>query len=104
MAGISLDFSSISICASTSPVSAAIAEHLPCFSVVEVVETALQRLAVERDDAGFRAYGRATQIGGVFAKDLFDLCRAESVQDIADGRMRGRAFPIDLEGFVQPLP
>ena len=31
------------------------AEHLPGFSVVEVVETALQRLAVERDDAGFRA-------------------------------------------------
>ena len=31
------------------------AEHLPGFSIVEVVETALQRLAVERDDAGFRA-------------------------------------------------
>ena len=27
------------------------AEQLPCLGVVEVVETALQRLAVERDDA-----------------------------------------------------
>ena len=44
------------------------AEHLPGFSIVEIVETALQRLAVERDDAGFRAYGRAIPVGGEFAK------------------------------------
>ena len=55
------------------------AEHLPGFSIIEVVETAFQRLAVERDDAGVRAYGRAIEVGGVFAKDLFDLCRAEPV-------------------------
>ena len=79
-------------------------EHLPCLGVVEVVETALQRLAVERDDASLRPRGRAIQVGSVFAKDLFDLRRAEPVQDIADRRVNGRALPIDIEGFVQPLP
>ena len=29
---------------------------------------------------------------------------SEPVQDIADGRVRGRPLPIDPEGFVQPLP
>ena len=80
------------------------AEHLPGLDVVEAVETALQRLAVERDDAGVRACGRAIQVGGVFAKDLFDLRRAEPMQDIADRRVRGRTLPIDPEGFVQSLP
>jgi len=49
------------------------AEHLPGLDVVEVVETALQRLAVECDDARLGARGREIQVGGMFAKDLFDV-------------------------------
>jgi len=30
------------------------------------------------------------------AKDRFDFRRAEPVQDIANGRVRGRALPVDL--------
>jgi len=71
---------------------------------IEVVETALQRLAVERHDASVGARGRAIQVGGVFAKGLFDLRRAEPMQDIADRRMRGRLLPIDPERLVQLFP
>jgi hypothetical protein len=37
----------------------------------------------------------------VLAKDLFDIRRAEPLQDIADGRVRRRPLPLDLEGFVR---
>ncbi len=80
------------------------AEHLPGLGVVEAVETALERLAVERDDARVRALGRAIQVSGVFAEDPFDLLGVEALQDIADGRMRGRPFPMDAESFVQLFP
>ena len=80
------------------------AEHLLGLGVAEVVETALQRLAVEGDDARVRALGRAIQVGGVLAKDPFDLLGAELVQDIADRRMRRRPFPMDIESFVQLFP
>ena len=42
-------------------------EHLLCLGVVEVVETALQRLAVERDDAGLGGRRSEIQVRGVFA-------------------------------------
>ena len=80
------------------------AERLLGLGVVEVVETALQRLAVERDDARVRAFGRTIEVGGVFAENSFDILGAEPMQDIADGRMRGRPFPTDAESFVQLLP
>ena len=80
------------------------AEHLPGLDVVEIVETALQRLAVERDDANPGADRGEIQPGGMFAKRLFDIRRAEPLQDIADRRMRRRTFPFDLEGFVQLFP
>ena len=80
------------------------AEQLLGLGVGETVEAALQRLAVERDDARVRALGPAIEVGGVFAEDLFDLLGAESVQDIADGRMSGRPFPMDAESFVQLFP
>ena len=71
------------------------------FSVVEIVEAALQRLTVERDEAGLGPIGREIEEGGVFAKRLFDISGVEPLQNIADGRMRRRPFPLDLEGFIQ---
>ena len=49
------------------------AEHLFGLGVVEIVEAALQRLAVERDDAGLGPNGRAVEVGAVFAKRLLDI-------------------------------
>ncbi len=77
------------------------AEHLPCLDVVEGVETGLERLAVERNDARLGACRGQVQVRGVLAKDLFDIRRAEPLQDIADGRVRRRPLPLDLEGFVR---
>jgi len=79
-------------------------EYLPCLGVVEVVETALQRLAVERDDARPGVSRSEIQVRGVFTEDLFDLGRAQPLQNIADRGMGRRSLPLDLEGFVQPLP
>jgi len=77
------------------------AEHLFGLGVVEIVEAALQRLAVERDDAGLVPIGREIEEGGVFAKRLFDIRSVEPLQNIADGRMRRRPLPLDFEGFIQ---
>ena len=77
------------------------AEHLFGLGVVEIVEAALQRLAVERDDAGLGRIGREIEVRAVFAKRLFDIGGVEPLQNIADGRMRRRPLPLDLEGFVQ---
>ena len=78
------------------------AEHLLGLGVVEVVETALERLAVERDDAGSDASRLLIEVGGVFAEHLLDIGGVEPLQDIADGRVRRRSLPLDLEGFVEP--
>ncbi len=80
------------------------AEQLPCLGVVEVVETALQRLAVERDDARLGARRSEIQVRCVVTEDLFDIGRAQPLQNIADRGMRRRPLPLDREGFVQPLP
>ena len=80
------------------------AEHLLGLDVVEVVETALQRLAVECDDARLGAPGCEIQVGGMFAKDFFDVGRAQPLQNIANGGMSRRPFPFDFEGFVQLFP
>jgi hypothetical protein len=55
---------------------------LPGLDVVEIVETALQRLAVECDDAHPGADRGEIQLGGMFAKRPFDIRRAEPLQDI----------------------
>ena len=80
------------------------AEHLFGLGVVEIVEAAFQRLAVERDDADLGAIGRAVEVGAVFAKGFFHIRGVEALQNIADGRMRRRTLPFDLEGLVQRSP
>jgi len=77
------------------------AEHLFGLGVVEIVEAALQRLAVERDDAGLGPIGREIEVRAVFAKRPFDIGGVEPLQDIADGRMRRRPLPFDLERSIQ---
>ena len=69
--------------------------------VVEIVEAALQRLAVEGDDTGVGPIGPQIQESGVLAKRFLDIRGVETLQNIADGGMRRRPLPPDLEGFVQ---
>lgn len=66
------------------------AEHLFGLGVFEIVEAALQRLAVEGDDAALGRVGREIEDGGAFARRLFDIGGAEPPQNIANGGMRRR--------------
>ena len=70
-------FSSISMAENRRRIDRERAEQLPCLGVVEVVETALQRLAVERDDARLGARRSEIRIRGVVTEDLFDIGRAQ---------------------------
>jgi hypothetical protein len=79
------------------------AEHLLCLGVIEAVEAAFERLAVERDDARAMRVRRQIECGGVLAKGRFDIRRVEALQNIADGGMRGWPFPADFEGLVELL-
>jgi hypothetical protein len=80
------------------------AEDLSGLVIVEGVETALERLAVERHHA--RACGRlaAVQVCGVFTKDLLDIRRVEALQNIADRGVGGRPLPTDRKRLVQAFP
>jgi len=44
------------------------------------------------------------QVGRVFAKGYFNIRRRQPLQNIPDGRMRGRPFPAYLESLVQLSP
>ena len=76
------------------------AEHLLCLGVVEAVEAAFERLAVERDNAHARSSRRKLELASMFAKGPFNICRLKPLQNVADGGVRGRPFPADLEGLV----
>jgi hypothetical protein len=80
------------------------AEQLFCLGVVEIVKAASERLAIEGHDAGVGSRHAKVQAGRVFAKGLFNIGRRQPLQNITDGRMRGRSFPADFEGFVQLSP
>ena len=74
-------------------------QQLGRLAVAEIVETAPQRLAVERDAAACRS-GRES--GGVPAEHLLDGLRVEAREDVANGGMSGRALPAQPEGGVEP--
>jgi len=76
------------------------AEHLFRLGVVEAIKTAFERLAVERDNSRAEIPSINVQIGRMLAEGLFNIRRGQPLQNIADGRMRGRLFPIDFEGLV----
>ena len=80
------------------------AEHLLGLGVVEAVEAAFERLAVERDNAHATSLRRQVELAGVFAKGLFNIRRFKALQNVADGGVRRRPFPADLEGLVELLP
>ena len=79
------------------------AEHLGGGPVVQVVEAAAQRLAVQRDDPPPRRGGSVTKLLGMAAEGGLDLGRVERVQEGAP-RVDGRgAAEAGAEGGVEPL-
>ena len=80
------------------------AEYLSCLGIVEGVETALEHLAVKRQNT--RASGRfaTVEVCCVLAKDLLDIRRVQPLQNITDRRVGGWPLPTDLERLVQPSP
>ena len=79
------------------------AEHLRRGLVVEMVEAAPQRLAVQRDDPPPRRGGGVTEMLGVAAEGGLDLGRVERVQEVAQ-RVHGRGpSQAGAEGGVQAL-
>jgi len=79
------------------------AEHLRRGPVVEVVEAAPQRLAVERDDPPPRRGGDVIEPLGVAAEGGLQLGRVERVQEGAQRVDGGGAAEAGAEGGVEPL-
>jgi len=79
------------------------AQHLCRGPVMEIVETAAQRLAVQPDAALSRRRAGGVQQGGLTAEDRLDRHRVEALQDIAEGGVGGGAAPLQPERDVQPV-
>ena len=78
------------------------AQHLDGGAVVEFVETAAQRLAIQCNAALSGCGARRLQQGGMAAEGRFHPGRVEPLEDVADGSVRRRAAPVQAEGRVQP--
>jgi len=76
-------------------------QHLGGFAILEVIEAALQGLAVQGDDALRGFVADRLQAGGMAAERLLDRVRVKSLKNIANGGMGGRSFPFQAEGVVQ---
>ncbi len=77
------------------------AQHLRRGAVVELVKAAAQRFAIESDAAVPRRGARRLQQGGMAAEGRLHPGRVEPLEDVADGRVRRRAAPVQAEGRVQ---
>jgi len=77
------------------------AEDLGGGAVVEVVETATQRLAIQSNAALSRRDPGDLQPGGVAAEDALDCGWVEPSKDVADGGMGGRAAPAQSERPIE---
>ena len=70
--------------------------------VIEVVEAAAQRLAIQRDAGLSGLCAHRLKPGGMLAEDRLDLRRIEPLEDVADRGMSRRAAPLQTERRVQP--
>src|SRR6202020_3455184 len=77
-------------------------QHLGGGTVTKVVETAAQGLAIQRDAALPGGCGRRLKQRRMATKTGLYRSRIEPLEDIADGRVRGRSTPRKTERFVQP--
>ena len=102
-AGISLDFSSQSRCASTRAESEAKALSM-CrgAAVKKVVEASPQGLAIDRHMTLTSAVRRVVQHGGMTTERSFDRGGIELPQDATDRRVSGSFPPLHPERIAQP--
>src|SRR5277367_5280207 len=77
-------------------------QHLGGGTVPKVVETATQGLAIQRDAALPGGCACRLKQRGMATKTGLYRSRIEPLEDIADGRVRGRSTPSKTERFVQP--
>ena len=76
-------------------------QHLRRFAVGEVIEAALEGLAIKGEDAlpGLGATG--LQAGSMPAEHMFDRSWIKALENIADGGMSWRTFPVQTKSRVQ---
>jgi hypothetical protein len=79
------------------------AQHVGGRLIVQVVEAAAQRLAIQRDSAPARRTDPLVQVTGVTAKGSFEIGRVEREEEIAQGVERRSALEADAELPVQAL-
>jgi hypothetical protein len=77
------------------------AEHLGGGAVIEVVEAAPKRLAIEGNAGLSGPCACGLQKGGMAAEDVLDRVRVEPLKNVADGSMGGRAVPAQSEEGIQ---
>ena len=77
------------------------AQHLGCDTIVEAVEAAAQRLAIQGNGARALGCTRRLQQSGMATEHHLDLRRIEALENGADSRVGGRAAPLRTEGGVQ---
>ena len=76
------------------------AQHLGGHTIIEVVEAATQRLAIQGYGAGAGDCARGLQQSGMAAEDQLDIRRIEALENVADSRVGGRAALLQTErGF-----
>ena len=102
-AGISLDFSSMSICArNQAKFGTEGVQQLGCLAVSEIVETSPGHLSIKLNGVS-RRVGRIVQKArGIAAEYLPDALRIKTLVDVANGGMGRRALPAQTECRVQP--
>ena len=76
-------------------------QQLRRFAVGEVIEAALEGLAIKGEDAlpGLGATG--LQAGSMPAEHMFDRSWIKALENIADGGMSWRTFPVQTKSRVQ---
>jgi hypothetical protein len=77
-------------------------QHLGCLTIIEIIEASPERFSIKRDGSPRRIGCGVTQSGGMAAEHPLDLLRIETLKDVADRGMGGRALPAQAEGGVQP--
>ena len=76
-------------------------QQLRRFAVGEVIEAALEGLAIKGEDAlpGLGATG--LQAGSMPAEHMFDRSWIKALENVADGGMSWRTFPVQTKSRVQ---
>jgi len=69
-------------------------------TIVELVKTAAQRLAIKGDAALSLPFVRSLQQGGIAAEGRLHRGRVEPLEDLADSSARGRSTPLQAEDRI----